>query len=174
MSGCPFAYDLGTPTCREHNRLLATHLREYPVDVLITSARSGYGYGSSSSYDESVEAFVRTWHELASIGTRVIAIADVPQPVKAGVYDPPSFVEAGIDSTYPLAAGLGGPDALVGAAHKSGAALIDMNDKICVNDFCPPVIGGVLVNRDSDHLTSTYSKSLASHLGQAIDKALAR
>ena len=37
---------------------------------------------------------------------------------------------------------------------------------------CSPVIGGALVHKDSNHLTSVYAATLAPYLGRAVDVAL--
>jgi SGNH domain-containing protein len=110
---------------------------------------------------------------LMAHGMRVVVIADLPSPIKAGIEDPVGSVEVGVRPTYSKSDGLGGPDALVGAAHRSGAAVIDMSNQLCINERCPTVIGGVLVYVDNHHMTATYSRSVAPPLGRAIDHALA-
>ena len=147
-------------------------LLEHPVDMVITSAANGFGYGSHSGYRESVAGFANTWRDLMAHGIRVVVIADLPLPVKAGVNDPVGAVEAGASPTFSRSDGLGEPDALVGAAHESGAALIDMSDQVCVNELCPAVIGGVLVYSDHNHMTATYARTVAPALGRAIDNAV--
>jgi peptidoglycan/LPS O-acetylase OafA/YrhL len=173
MSSCPFAKGIGTHFCRRYTEALTAILLDHPVDLVITSALSGFGYGSASGYRESVAAFAKTWRDLIAHRMRVVAIADTPLPLKAGIYDPAGSVAAGANLTYSLSDGLGGSDALVGAAHESGAAMIDMRDQFCVNQLCPLVIGGVLVYLDKDHMTATYSRSVAPALGRAIDHAAA-
>ena len=174
MAGCPFAKGLGTPFCRRHTDDVSAILLDRPVDMVITSAGpSGFGYGSGADYGEAVAAFADTWRGLMAHGMRVIAIADLPSPIKAGIEDPVGSVEVGVRPTYSKSEGLGGPDALVGAAHESGAGVIDMSDQLCVDDRCPAVIGGVLVYVDNHHMTATYSRSVAPALGRAIDHAMA-
>ena len=174
MAGCPFAKGIGTRYCRRHTEALTAILLDHPVDLVITSAASGFGYGSHSGYRESVAGFANTWRDLMAHGMRVIAIADLPLPVKAGINDPVGAVEAGANPTFSRSEGLGEPDALVGAAHETGAALIDMSDQFCVNELCPAVIGGVLVYSDHNHMTHTYSRSVAPALGRKIDRAARR
>jgi peptidoglycan/LPS O-acetylase OafA/YrhL len=174
MAGCPFAESLGTPFCRRHTEAVSAILLDHPVDIVITSAGpSGYGYGSGADYRQSVVAFADTWRGLMANGMRVVVIADLPSPIKAGIEDPVGSVEVGVRPTYSKSDGLGGPDALVGAAHQSGAAVIDMSNQLCINERCPTVIGGVLVYVDNHHMTATYSRSVAPALGRAIDHALA-
>ena len=44
---------------------------------------------------------------------------------------------------------------------------MNVDDYICPDTLCAPVIGDVLVFRDKDHLTATYARSLAAAIGQA-------
>jgi hypothetical protein len=106
-------------------------------------------------------------------GMWVIAIADTPQPIDAGIWDPPSNVETDPDFAFPRPVGVDKRDAIPRAAQESGATLVDMENSFCTDRLCPAVIGGVLVYRDGDHMTATYSRSLASALGRAIDQAAA-
>jgi hypothetical protein len=58
------------------------------------------------------------------------------------------------------------------AAEASGAGLVDLTSRICVEDPCPVVVNGMIVFRDAGHLTATFSRSLAPGLLAAIDSAL--
>lgn len=46
--------------------------------------------------------------------------------------------------------------------------IIDMNDQICPQGKCAAEIGGVIVFRDSQHMTASFAKSLAPELGRRI------
>jgi hypothetical protein len=39
-----------------------------------------------------------------------------------------------------------------------------MNDLLCTDTTCPPVIGNVVVYRDDQHLAKTYSLTMAPYL----------
>ena len=43
-----------------------------------------------------------------------------------------------------------------------------MNDLLCDDGTCSPVVGGVLVYRDHHHLTRTYVMTLAPYLEQQL------
>ena len=60
------------------------------------------------------------------------------------------------------------------AAQVSGARLIDLTSEICDAWPCSPISDGVLIYRDADHMTETFSRSLAAPLGAAIAKLLPR
>jgi hypothetical protein len=50
-----------------------------------------------------------------------------------------------------------------------GAAdLMDVNDLICEPRTCPPIIGNVVVYRDTHHLTQTYISTLAPYFVQRL------
>jgi hypothetical protein len=59
-------------------------------------------------------------------------------------------------------------DALVLAVKQTGASLADLRDYFCFHGDCPLVIGGVLVYRDSNHMTAVYARSLSPILEQRL------
>lgn len=60
------------------------------------------------------------------------------------------------------------------AAEVSGAQLIDLTGEICGAWPCLPVAKSVLIYRDEDHMTETFSRSLAAPLGVEIERILPR
>ena len=60
------------------------------------------------------------------------------------------------------------------AAKVSGALLIDLTGEICAAWPCSPIDQSVLIYRDEDHMTETFSRSLAAPLGVEIAKLLPR
>jgi len=59
-----------------------------------------------------------------------------------------------------------------GARPAGNVSFIDIADTVCDPDRCPPVIGNVLVYLDDNHLTATYSTSIADLLADRIHTAL--
>jgi hypothetical protein len=51
-------------------------------------------------------------------------------------------------------------------------AFVDIADAVCDAERCPPVIGNVLVYLDDNHLTATYSTSMADLLAGQIQEGL--
>lgn len=47
--------------------------------------------------------------------------------------------------------------------------LLDMSDRFCAGGSCSPVIGNVVVFRDSHHMTASYARMLAGELKDRID-----
>jgi hypothetical protein len=60
------------------------------------------------------------------------------------------------------------------AAQVSGAQLIDLTSEICDAWPCSPIHNALLIYRDEDHMTETFSRSLAAPLGVEIAKLLPR
>ena len=60
------------------------------------------------------------------------------------------------------------------AAQVSGARLIDLTSEVCEVWPCSPIRNGFLIFRDEDHMTQTFSRSLAVPLGVEIAKVLPR
>ena len=60
------------------------------------------------------------------------------------------------------------------AAQVSGARLIDLTSEICDAWPCSPIHNALLIYRDEDHMTETFSRSLAAPLGVEIAKLLPR
>ena len=53
-----------------------------------------------------------------------------------------------------------------------GAHLLDLTDLYCEPDVCRPVVGNVVVYRDTGHLTAAYAKTLAPFLSEQISTVL--
>ncbi|MGL5823641.1 MAG: SGNH hydrolase domain-containing protein, partial [Nocardioides sp.] len=49
-----------------------------------------------------------------------------------------------------------------------GARLFDLRKGVCGPRFCTPVVGDILVYRDSNHITKTYSLTLATRFGEML------
>jgi hypothetical protein len=70
------------------------------------------------------------------------------------------------------------PSATISAAQMRavtglrGVHAIDLNSAICPGDQCAAVIGDVLIYRDTNHITATYSASLSSLLNTAVQGVL--
>jgi hypothetical protein len=55
------------------------------------------------------------------------------------------------------------------AAHDSRVATLDLDDAVCPKlPVCDPVVGGVIVRIDNDHLTIAFAKAIEP----ALDKRL--
>ncbi|MDN5901320.1 MAG: acyltransferase [Brachybacterium sp.] len=99
---------------------------------------------------------------LVASGAQVIAVRDLP---RMPFDQPPCILEKGPEDPAcapPLAEPLTQerPDAELLAAHPDAVAPLEVNDLVCPDGICTPVIGNVVVSIDDDHLTGTYAESL--------------
>jgi hypothetical protein len=121
----------------------------------------------------------RTYARLAAAGIRTIVIRDVP---RTG-FDVPAclsrraarlpFTRA---CTYDRASSVSRPAiaAQTTAARGLPVHLIDMNDQLCDTRRCGVIRNGAIVFTDDNHLTASFSRTLAPVLGQRIVAVLAR
>ncbi|MEV0003551.1 acyltransferase family protein [Micromonospora sp. NPDC050980] len=121
------------------------------------------------------DALRATWQQLTAVGVPVAVLRDNPQLKRIA----PECVLT--NRTKLTRCANPRADALrvgSGAAHKLAVAkqrdvhLVDLTDAICPTDPCSAVIGKVLVYRDNNHLTGTYTTTLAPRLRTALTKIL--
>ena len=111
-----------------------------------------------------------SWQALAAAGPKVVVLRDTPYP---GV-DIADCVSAHTEELTRCAFARG-PALAANAVHEEAAAglagvrFVDLTDAICPTDPCAAVIGQVVVYRDTNHLTATYARTLASRLYEALD-----
>jgi hypothetical protein len=160
-------------TCIEWNKQIPDLLKEFkPTTVLFAQSIGNKAFGAKSD-EESVEmlseSYSRGWSELQKQGAKIAVIRDTP---RMGINIPgclASRVGTVESCSRPKSEVLGRADPLVVAANNTpGVYLIDMNDSICTTERCPPVIGNVLVWRDSHHLTGSYVWTLTPKLAKIL------
>ena len=143
-------------------------------DIILLTSRRDLTVDQGSPSAEFAHAAAQ-WAPVAARGTKILALADnplVPQRLVDCVLDARSDAAASAcsiprDDGYRLA------DGLADAARTDPAdvSLLDLSRYYCSQTQCPMVIGGVIVYRDRDHLTASYSRTLAPYLVAAIEKA---
>nr|WP_281496722.1 acyltransferase family protein [Ornithinimicrobium sp. F0845] len=112
--------------------------------------------------------FQEVWAQLAGHDIPVIAIRDTAR--MAG--NVPRCLEDGGDATSCGQA----RDAVLGPrypvaedpARPENVVPVDLTDYLCTEQWCPAVIGNVLVYRDHSHLTATFARSLAPFLDEQL------
>ncbi|GAB3037021.1 acyltransferase [Nocardioides flavus (ex Wang et al. 2016)] len=142
---------------------------------------AGYDLVVMSTLDRdsgSSEIYRPTLRRFADEGIPVLVIRDTPAPFDPD-YDTVSCVSERLADT---SACDGAPEDWIGAdplteeAQSLGSdlvATVDLNDRICREDVCPAVIGGVIVYADFNHLSATFSRTLAPYLEPAVLRAMA-
>ncbi len=58
------------------------------------------------------------------------------------------------------------------AATEHGATFVSLNEQVCSYDPCPIVVNELMMWRDENHLTATYSRELAPSVAAMISEAL--
>jgi peptidoglycan/LPS O-acetylase OafA/YrhL len=166
--------------CERWNQSVKVLLRQLAPDLVIASQQAaGYDVAGAADRAESsrlvAEGSSRSWRELIDAGIPVLVVRDTPamgSDVPDCVARHPGALER---CEVPRDVALPSNDPVLAAARGTrGVRLADLGAFICDGDRCPPVVGGVLVYRDDNHLTATYTKTLAPMLWQPLRAALER
>jgi hypothetical protein len=136
--------------------------------------------GKSSAWQVTPQAWARglrrTYVRLSTAGIRTVAIRDVPhtpfdvpsclsrRAARLAFAPPCEYERAGALSPLAVAA-------QNSAVRGTAVRLIDMNDQICATARCSVVHNGVVVFTDDNHLTATFSRSIAPALGSRLARA---
>lgn len=129
-----------------------------------------------SEYATRVDGFVSSWQALPASVQRIVVIRDNPTD-RTRTHDcvrramkrkqaPGPACETRRRLVLPR-------DAAVTAARRlkdRGARVVDLTRYFCGRRHCLPVVGGVLVHKDVDHLTQLFAKTLGPFLLRRIDR----
>jgi len=155
-----------TAACTAWRDAAREHIDRSPDLDAIVVTRSSAGKDADR---ETVEAMASAWSARPDQNTKVIALLDNPR-LEADVvtcveFDPPTSDDR-CSRTRDAATF---DDGQAGAAQLTpGATTIDLTNLYCTPEQCPPIVGGVLVYRDGNHLTATYASTIAPYLGREL------
>lgn len=171
-SSCPPIYettDVGSDvasSCLAWNRDLSAAIDDLNPDLVLMSSAKYL-----SSGDEVIgNGLVASADRYTDDDTDVALIRDTPRP-EENMGDCLLKNETTMSAcAFDRAGGLSrsGTGHSVFAAQASGAGFIDLNEWICPQETCAPVIGGAVVYRDSNHVTNTYILTLQDALEGAL------
>jgi peptidoglycan/LPS O-acetylase OafA/YrhL len=140
-----------------------------PYDLIITSSSR---LATSDWTGADTQAAAETWSEAARSGSKIIVIADDIQPSVESVTCVRPF---GFDPRHngcgtKEAEGAKLNDGLLDvAAQVPEASILNVNDLLCTDGWCPATIGSVVVYRDAaGHVTSTYVLSMVPELEKRL------
>jgi peptidoglycan/LPS O-acetylase OafA/YrhL len=113
------------------------------------------------------------WSAFAAHGSRVVVTDDVPgmRPTS----DPECIARSNDDDPCTVdrqSVVLANPVVDLARSYPRLATHVPLTQYFCDAKRCHALIGGVVVYFDSHHLTTTYSRSLARYLGDAISAAM--
>ena len=136
-------------------------------DLVITSQKSGVEWAAQagkSQQQTAVDGLVSVWQPIIDAGTPILAIKDNPRP-RLDVMSCLSVkgvdkCDADRNSAFPF-------DPQVEAVQKIASQRVNIaafDDLYCTATTCPPVIGHVVVYRDDNHLTNTFTRTLSAFI----------
>jgi peptidoglycan/LPS O-acetylase OafA/YrhL len=141
-------------------------------DVVITSEFGGRASVSHPrpgprAYADVAAGMAQYWRQLEASKISVVAIRETPAiftivPGYCVSRNGPSSSACDVPTSQAIL--LHPPTELAARQLGGTVKVIDMNPLICGPAECSPVVGNVMVYVDSDHLTSTYSETLAPFL----------
>jgi hypothetical protein len=169
--------------CADRNRKAAEWLRAHPeirtVFVAGNAAVRVFGAKPKDRYKRSLAGYRATFATLPATVKHIVVIRDSIK-AKSGTLDCVlrairAHKRAGLVCALPLSK-LRRGDAAAAAARELGpprGQVIDLTSFQCSTRLCYPVIGGVLVHKDIDHLTRTFAVTLAPYLLRDYDRLAA-
>jgi hypothetical protein len=131
-----------------------------------------------SKFQTQVDGFLAAWRSLPSSVKHIVVIRDTPRTPastmscvsKAVKRRVPPGPACAVKRSY---ASLVDPATV--AAHRWGSSrvsVIDLTPFFCSDRMCLPVIGGVLVHKDTTHITQVYSRTLGPYLQRAVEAVM--
>ncbi|MDA2812684.1 acyltransferase family protein [Nocardiopsis sp. RSe5-2] len=154
-------------SCEEWKAQVDEELRSAPPDAVFTNGTRSVVPGEPGA-ERVPEGYLARWEEMGDLGVGVIAVRDTPRLD----FDAPECVDTegraacGVDQGETLAPH--SPLEELGGRLPPGVAAVDMTGHLCPEGRCPSVMGNVLVMGDDDHMTATFSRSLAPALEAAL------
>ncbi|MCR6689491.1 SGNH hydrolase domain-containing protein [Cellulomonas sp.] len=160
--------------CGEWNDAVLAHLLADPPDVVVVSSNRAEVVGAdderltgASEDRAAVAGLTASWSRLQAAGVPVVVLGDTPW---VGVDVPECVAQHTDDWSTACTLPVDVPARRSGVAQQRAAAdalglpMLDVTDLMCPDGTCPPIIGGVLVWRDADHVTASYARSLVPEL----------
>jgi Predicted acyltransferases len=142
------------------------------IDAVFMAGYAGTYRQTPDSRLLETRPYLDLWDRFTAAGKRVYVFSDTPRPIG----DVPTCLETRksiVDCSAPRSTNLY-PNVMLAAAAESenpDVHVIDLTDRYCLGDTCPPVIGNIVVYADDSHLTKSYSKTLAPFISRVIDEA---
>jgi hypothetical protein len=189
-SGCPFSKARvvvqsrdQAASCRRWNRDVLAWLGHHPeVRTIFLSQRAGATYVTprdTSNFDAAVDGDAALYGALPATVKSSIVIRDTPLDSavaqdcvrRALTHGLP----AGVRCARVRSRALRRDPAVTAARRVRGRAhVLDMSPFFCSPDRCFPVVGGALVHKDVDHITTVFSRTLGPFMVTKVANILAK
>jgi hypothetical protein len=183
-AGCPLT--LAVPvgrSCARWNRLVRRWLRQHPeVETVFVSQKAGSRVVPPRGRDarrSQISGYKRAWRALPKTVKHVIVIRDVPKTTQNTAACITRAVRRGrrpgSACAVPRSFALREDRAVVAAREYASekVGVVDLRRFFCKRRVCPPVIGGVLVHKDNNHLTTQFTISIGPDLARAVRRLMA-
>jgi peptidoglycan/LPS O-acetylase OafA/YrhL len=164
--------------CDEFRANALARIEAESPELVVTANRQDYRVmdggtrlGPSASAKAIAAGLVRTYAELDRIAGEVLVLQDNPIPGLDRVEclsrneDDPAACDQALADMQSV------PRPEKAAAREAGVTWNPTSWMFCPEKVCSTVIGGVVVWRDDDHATATYTRTLAPYLQRIIDRA---
>ena len=172
-------------SCAEWSRSVTAELSANPPGLVVVSSSGSYqaaGDAAPRSREESLgeitDGIARTWQDLRASGSEVVVITDTPWPgmdmSECVAEHQSTLTECAVPREEAVTRSGAAMQREAASKVQAGVEMVDLTDYICPQSECSAVIGGVLVVRDSHHLTATYARSLVPMLGKSLEAAVGR
>jgi hypothetical protein len=167
------------PGCLEWRREVVAWLAGHPeLRTVFVSARARALIEvpkGETDREARLDGYLRAWRDLPPSIAHLIVIRDNPIERLATA----DCVRRAIRTHRPAGPGCAvrrrwslRDDLAITAAHRlraRGARVVDLSHHFCSRRRCYPVVGGVLVNRDVDHMTTLFATTLGRFLLRRVD-----
>ncbi|EGD55893.1 acyltransferase family protein [Gordonia neofelifaecis] len=168
LEGTPY------PECRTWNRNVMEDLKRTRPDAVFTNSTRPNPAGPA---DHVPDGYVGVFDELTAAGIPVVGIRDDPWPHNdRGPIDTPECLASGGNArscgTVRTSALHAVDPATAYADRNPLFHRLDLSDGLCTADFCPAVVGNIIVYKDYHHLSATYVRSLTRELSRQLSAAL--
>ncbi|MES0049229.1 acyltransferase [Mesorhizobium sp. M0053] len=157
------------PECLNWGQHILRIIRQQRPAVVVLGQRDNLrAYPDDGSPRPVSHTLVRLWRSIEALGIKVVVIADTPY---WGV-KPEQCLARDRQCSVPYRSVADRDPLVVAQRLYPHVPLVDFRDVVCPGNVCPAVIGNVFVWRDTDHLTATYSRSMADIFGKRMDAAI--
>lgn len=155
------------PSCPDWREAAISHAEQLaPAAVMTVVTRSNPGE-DDEALRPGIDRFVE---RMTDAGIDVFAVRDNAR-FSFDMFGCVVNSENPIDCAVPQSSSLAESNPAARLAGP-GVRMIDLTPWICPEDFCPGIIGNVVVYRDDNHLSRTYATTLAPSLAEQLPARL--
>ncbi|MEW1938013.1 acyltransferase family protein [Dietzia maris] len=157
--------------CARWNRSALSYIEGPDRPDVLLHTNSVYTTAVQGGTDAFVAGGVEVIERARNAGVSVVALRDTPRPsvnvAECVASNLDSLSACAFDREEALASSDQAQSVMVA---RTGIPTVDLTSWICPRELCAPVIGGILVWRDSNHLTNEYSRTLSEPLSTELDR----